>query len=1205
MFNQHPVTITNSLPQRPSVELLEARRLLAGDLEFNFASFSDTAAVEAQLQWHGDTTLVGERARLTQDARYSQGNLWTDEQLAITVDTSFSTAFSFVMSGQSGSMGGDGIVFVLNAMDPSFLPQYPGGSLGYGGIYPSVAIEFDSNQSAGDANGNHVALHLHGDSYTARATAVVGPDLNSGQVRYAWIDYNGATDDLRVYLSTTTTKPAVAVLSSTLDLRPTMGSEAWVGFTSATGYQYNQHELLSWSFTTGAQQPSNNPPVAVDDSLLATQNGPAVSLDVRLNDSDPDGDPLTIASVGAAGNGSVTTNGQRVFYTPAIGYAGTDRFRYTISDGRGGTASAFVDIVVQQASPSGVLALETNSYSIDEDGGGIEVAVVRTGNSAGTATVDYLTSNGTAIAGEDYLARSGTLTFGPGEVRKVLTIAILDDGRIEGNESFAVSLDRVTGADLAAPRTALVTIVDDDLPPPPPPSGGDVPWVEDFNLPNGTTIDTGATAWSLDTSGITYSRAIFKVDNGRFIANNTRGVGIWLSGVIELGDEAVDLSLDLQSVGTLEATGGSRDWLLLEYRVDGGTWQTVIDVRGRYNNNVPATVTAEPIDGDTLQLRVSTKTTAGDERYLWDNVSVTPHDDSGGGGGGGDGLAADYFNNQNFTALALSRLDPTINLNWGAGSPAPQLAADTFSVRWTGQILPQFSERYTFHAGSDDGIRVWIDGQLVVDAWVDRSYLISTGSIDLVAGEKVDIKVEFYENTGDARATLEWSSPSQSRQIVPNARLFSTGYGGGTPTGQWRNVVLDTSSYKLTDIVAIPGSTNRLLAAHQDGRIFLVENGTLVSTPFADLRDEVNGTRDRGLLGLAVDPNFPAEPYVYALYTYDPPQAANGTGLAGRDGNGNRAGRLVRLTARADRDFRQAQDGEGQVLLGKNSTWANINSPHKDSTGDVTIPPSGVVPNFIDDFIASDSQSHTVGDLKFAQDGSLYVSIGDGTSYGMVDPRTKHVQDIRTLRGKVLRIDPDTGLGLPSNPFWTGDGNDNESRVWALGMRNPFAMALRPSDGGLFVSDVGWYTYEEINYVPTGGANFGWPWYEGNKGQLERTPGYRDTADAQAFYNGTVPTYGTLTRPTFARSHADGAVAFLAGDFVSGSHYPQTFSDTLLFTDFLSGDLEALRLNPDSTLDRVEMVISDVGSITSMIMGTDGYLYYVGFDGNIGRIEFS
>jgi len=161
----------------------------------------------------------------------------------------------------------------------------------------------------------------------------------------------------------------------------------------------------------------------------------------------------------------------------------------------------------------------------------------------------------------------------------------------------------------------------------------------------------------------------------------------------------------------------------------------------------------------------------------------TPPPPGGGTTGNGTGLRGDYFDNIDFSNQKLSRTDPTVNFDWGGGSPDPSMGSDQFSVRWTGQVQAQFSETYTFYTDSDDGIRLWVNGTQVINNWTDHAPTEDAGSISLSAGQKVDIKIEYYENGGGAVAKLLWSSPSTSKQVVPSSQLYPAAGGGSPPPG--------------------------------------------------------------------------------------------------------------------------------------------------------------------------------------------------------------------------------------------------------------------------------------------------------------------------------------------------------------------------------------------------------------------------------------
>jgi glucose/arabinose dehydrogenase len=134
------------------------------------------------------------------------------------------------------------------------------------------------------------------------------------------------------------------------------------------------------------------------------------------------------------------------------------------------------------------------------------------------------------------------------------------------------------------------------------------------------------------------------------------------------------------------------------------------------------------------------------------------------------GFTGEYYDNQDFTGLATTRADPTIDFDWGTGAPATGMGTDQFSVRWTGNVVPQFSETYTFYTVSDDGVRLWVNGALVINNFTDHAPTENTATVALVAGQSYSIKMEFYENGGGAVAKLHWSSPSLSRRpVTPGA----------------------------------------------------------------------------------------------------------------------------------------------------------------------------------------------------------------------------------------------------------------------------------------------------------------------------------------------------------------------------------------------------------------------------------------------------
>jgi len=141
--------------------------------------------------------------------------------------------------------------------------------------------------------------------------------------------------------------------------------------------------------------------------------------------------------------------------------------------------------------------------------------------------------------------------------------------------------------------------------------------------------------------------------------------------------------------------------------------------------------------------------------------------------GAGDGLLGQYYDNQDFTNLKVTRVDPTVNFNWDQGSPDPLIDVNTFSVRWTGQVQAQYTDAYTFYTQSDDGVRLYVNNQLIIDNFTDHSSTENSGVINLVAGRNYPIKMEFYENGGGAQAELRWSSTATPKAVIPKTQLFS------------------------------------------------------------------------------------------------------------------------------------------------------------------------------------------------------------------------------------------------------------------------------------------------------------------------------------------------------------------------------------------------------------------------------------------------
>jgi glucose/arabinose dehydrogenase len=265
-------------------------------------------------------------------------------------------------------------------------------------------------------------------------------------------------------------------------------------------------------------------------------------------------------------------------------------------------------------------------------------------------------------------------------------------------------------------------------------------------------------------------------------------------------------------------------------------------------------------------------------------------------------------------------------------------------------------------------------------------------------------------------------------------------------------------------------------------------------------------------------------------------------------------------------------------------------------------PQAGVNPDgsYVEDFINSDSRSHTVGGLTFGGDGALYVGIGDGASFNATDVRATRVQDPNSLSGKVLRIDPETGLGLPGNPFYDPNNpNANRSKVYQLGLRNPWRLATDPRTGRIFIGDTGLVSFEEINTGPAG-ANFGWPYFEGGQGVNVRTPSYQGLPQAQAFYNS-----GAAATPAFiAQPHTDGTDVIVLGSVADGLFYGPQYDGDVFYLDFASGTVRHGNIDSVGNLTSVGVFTTGANFVVDLQQGPDGLLYYVDIvSGTVGRFE--
>jgi hypothetical protein len=137
-----------------------------------------------------------------------------------------------------------------------------------------------------------------------------------------------------------------------------------------------------------------------------------------------------------------------------------------------------------------------------------------------------------------------------------------------------------------------------------------------------------------------------------------------------------------------------------------------------------------------------------------------------------NGLRVEYFSDPNLGMKLFESVDSIINYGWVHDSPDDRVPNDDFSVRWTGRIRPRYSERYTFYIVSDDGARLVINGQTLIEKWESQSSVENSGQITLQAGTLYDLTVEYFDQALTATVRFSWSSSTQGKQIVPASQLF-------------------------------------------------------------------------------------------------------------------------------------------------------------------------------------------------------------------------------------------------------------------------------------------------------------------------------------------------------------------------------------------------------------------------------------------------
>jgi hypothetical protein len=181
------------------------------------------------------------------------------------------------------------------------------------------------------------------------------------------------------------------------------------------------------------------------------------------------------------------------------------------------------------------------------------------------------------------------------------------------------------------------------------------------------------------------------------------------------------------------------------------------------------------VASNSIEANVQMNTNNGQVQALWNLDEAFNRE------GNGDGLTGEYYNGQDFTFHKYTRIDPQINFDWAEGNPGEPIRDDKFSVRWTGSIEPRYTGTYTFYITSDNGRRVWVNDQLIIDEWVGDWGVTYKGTIYLQEMKKYNITVEYFEEVGGANIKLEWESNLELREVIPQSQLYSEMVTGSSP----------------------------------------------------------------------------------------------------------------------------------------------------------------------------------------------------------------------------------------------------------------------------------------------------------------------------------------------------------------------------------------------------------------------------------------
>lgn len=550
-FSQRERTVDSVLPQGQAVAPL------AGDLDLIFNSFENATG----FNFNGNATLFNRNLRLTRDEPNLAGSVYWAEPLAIDNNTSFQSRFSFRMHAGDGTLGGSGLAFILqNTVAEANALGAAGGGIGYASIGDrSLAIEFDTTQDAGDVNNNHVSLLQGGHTNNALATAIPAFDLNAASPLNTWVNYDGPTNTLDVYLSDQLIRPAQPLLSTTVDLAAKLQGQAYLGFSGGTSNNSNIQAIRQWSFST--LELADTTMTLRTSDIDVNENAGFAAIDVirtgALNRTSTV-DYSTANDTAFAGEdyrpqaGTLTFAPGEALKTIRVSLNNDSRDevdeQFSLSIGNetnallGSTRSALIKIRDEDPPPPGnFFQFSLEQFKVSEGGGAARVLVKRTGDLSNFASVRLRARDDEAHS-NDYTPLSKKINFRPGKIQRELWIPIKEDSLPELGEDIQLQLVDPVGAELGVQAEASVRIVDNDRHP--------------FSVTSDTVVDLGGTGRRAGITAFDWAP-----DGTLFIAQADGVISRWKQGKLQ-PVPFLDISAQIGRNATTLGQGGVMSMVL-------------------------------------------------------------------------------------------------------------------------------------------------------------------------------------------------------------------------------------------------------------------------------------------------------------------------------------------------------------------------------------------------------------------------------------------------------------------------------------------------------------------------------------------------------------------------------------------------------------------------------------------------------------------